>query len=363
MPRRMVFDGWLFFTAGVLVTAGILMVGSASYYVAMSQDLNPYHYLVRHIIHVLVGVAAFVGMLYVPYNRLADRRLVTTVVLGTLAALLVVLAMPATGGAHRWIPLGPMNLQPSEFAKLAAILFMASLLSRKEDRVNDPWVVTFPALATVGIMAVLIAIEPDLGSAVMLAATAFLMIFVAGLSWKYIAGAALLGGFGLVVAIWAEPFRLDRLRAFLNPGADPYGTGFQLTQSLIALGSGGLTGVGIGQGHQEALYLPAPHTDFIFSVMGEELGLIGTSLMLAAFLLLLWRGLRAALRAPDRFGFYVAFGITVLLVMQALTHMGVCVGLMPTKGLPLPLVSYGGSSLLATGAAMGVLLNISQHSR
>jgi len=358
----MVFDGWLFTVSALLVLAGILMVGSASHYVAMSQDLDPYHYLVRHIIHALLGVGAFIALLTLPYSRLSDRRVVTIAVVATLVALLFVLAMPAVGGAHRWLQLGPFNLQPSEFAKLAAILFMASILSRKEDRVNDPWSVTLPCLAVIGLMALLIVIEPDLGSAVMLSATAFVMIFVAGLSWRYIGATAVLGAVAFAVAVWAEPFRLERLRAFLDPMADPYGSGFQLTQSLIALGSGGLTGVGIGQGHQEALYLPAPHTDFIFSVMGEELGLVGTSLMLVAFLLLFWRGLRAALRAPDRFGFYLALGVTTLLVMQGLVHMGVCVGLMPTKGLPLPLVSYGGSSLMATLAAMGVLLNVSQHS-
>ena len=362
MPRRMGIDGWLFFTTGILVLAGLVMVGSASYYVAMSQGLHPYHYLVRHIVHLVVGAALLVAMLSFPYRRLAERSMAITLVCATLVALIVVLAMPAVGGAHRWFQLGPLNLQPSEFAKLASVVFMASLLSRREDEVNDLWSVPMPCLGAVGMLAFLIAIEPDLGSAVMLAGTAFVMLFVAGLRWRYIGAAVALGLAGVVVAVLAEPYRLQRMRSFFDPTDDNLGAGFQLTQSLIALGSGGLTGVGLGQGLQKAYFLPAPHTDFIFSVIGEELGLVGTGVILAAFLLLFWRGVRTATRAPDRFGFYLALGLTVLLVWQGLTHMGVCVGMMPTKGLPLPLISYGGSSLLATMAAMGLLLNVSQHS-
>jgi len=355
-------DGWLFFTTGVLVLAGLVMVGSASYYVAMSQGLHPYHYLVRHIMHLAIGAGILAAMLHFPYRRLSERSLAVTLVCVALAALVVVLATPAAGGAHRWFRLGPLNLQPSEFAKLVSIVFMASLLSRREDEVNDLWAVPIPCLGAVGMLAFLIAIEPDLGSAVMLAGTAFVMLFVAGLRWRYVGALVGLGLLGVVVAVLAEPYRLARIRAFFEPAVDTQGAGFQLTQSLIALGSGGVTGVGFGQGLQKAYFLPAPHTDFIFSVIGEELGLLGTGVILAAFLLLFWRGIRTAAHAPDRFGFYLALGLTVLLVWQGLTHMGVCVGMMPTKGLPLPLISYGGSSLLATMAAMGLLLNVSQHS-
>jgi cell division protein FtsW len=358
----MVVDRWLFFTSGVLVLAGLVMVGSASHYVAMSQGLHPYHYLLRHVIHLVVGAACLAAALSVPYERFSRRKLAISLVVVSLVALIVVLAMPSAGGAHRWLRLGPLNLQPSEFAKLAAIVFMASILSRREDEVNDLWAVPMPCLGAIGILAFLVAIEPDLGSAVMLAGTAFLMLFVAGLKWRYVAGAGGLGLAAVAIAVVAKPYRMERIRAFFDPSADSQGAAFQLTQSLIAVGSGGLTGVGLGQGQQKAYFLPAPHTDFIFSVVGEELGLAGMGILLAAFLLFFWRGLRTAVRAPDRFGFYLALGITTLLVWQGLTHMGVCVGLMPTKGLPLPMVSYGGSSLLASMTAVGLLLNVSQHS-
>lgn len=362
MPRRAAVDPWIFLTGGLLVVGGTFMVGSASHYVAMSEGLHPFHFLVRHLIHLVLGVACLAAVLSVPYARFADRRVTVTLVLASFFALILVLAMPAAGGAHRWYRLGPLSLQPSEFAKIAVILFVASVLARKQERVNDLWAVPIPCLSGVGILGLLIAVEPDLGSAVMLGGTAFLMLFVAGLRWRYVAAIVGAGIAGTVAAVLVEPFRIQRIRAFLDPASDPQGAGFQLTQSLIAVGSGGLTGVGLGQGQQKALYLPAPHTDFIFSVIGEELGLVGTGLVLVAFLLLFWRGIRTAVRAPDRFGYYLALGLTALVVGQALVHMGVCLGLLPTKGLPLPFVSYGGSSLVATLIAIGLLLNVSQHS-
>jgi cell division protein FtsW len=355
-------DRWLFFTTAVLILAGLVMVGSASHYVAMSEGSHPYHYLLKHIVHLVIGAGLLAVMLSVPYKRFSEQRLTAALMVLTFIALILVLAMPAAGGAHRWFRFGPFNLQPSEFAKLTTIVFMAGLLSRRENEVNDLWAVPMPCLGAVGILAFLIAIEPDLGSAIMLAGTAFLMLFVAGLRWRYVGTAFGLGLVGMALAVLAKPYRIERIRTFFDPSADVHGAGFQLTQSLIALGSGGMTGVGLGQGQQKAYFLPAPHTDFIFSVIGEELGLVGTGLILIAFLLLFWRGMRAAANAPDRFGFYLALGLTTLLVWQGLTHMGVCVGLMPTKGLPLPLISYGGSSLIATMAAVGLLLNVSQHS-
>ncbi len=362
MPRRMVYDPLLFFTAGILVVSGLFMVGSSSSYVAMNQGDTPYAFLLKQALHLLLGLLAFVAALSVPYRRLMDRWLVFVLVAASLVALVVVLAMPAVGGAHRWIRVGVLNFQPSELAKLAAVLFMAGVLARKEERVNDPWAVPVPCLVVVGSLALLTAVEPDLGSAVMLAGVSAVMLFAAGLRWRYIGALAGLGVAGFVIAVLAEPYRLQRIRTFLDPAVDTQGAGFQLTQSLIAVGSGGLTGVGPGQGQQKAFFLPAAHTDFIFSVIGEEFGLIGTVLLLAAFLLLFWRGMRAAARSPDKFGFYLALGITNLLVLQALVNMGVCVGLLPTKGLPLPFISYGGSSLVMSLGAMGLLINVSQYS-
>jgi cell division protein FtsW len=188
------------------------------------------------------------------------------------------------------------------------------------------------------------------------------MLFVAGLRFRYLGAAAAAGVLFVAIAIMAQPYRIERIKTFLNPGSDPQGTGFQLAQSRLAVGSGGLTGVGFGMGQQKAYYLPAPHTDFIFSVVGEEFGLLGTFLLLLAVSFVAWRGLRATWGAPNRFAFFVALGGTTLIVLQSLIHMGVCVGLLPTKGLPFPLLSYGGSSLIASFAVVGLILNVSQHS-
>jgi cell division protein FtsW len=241
------------------------------------------------------------------------------------------------------------------------------MLSRKQERINDLKAVLVPCAAVVGTLAYLIFIEPDLGSATMLVLVAGVMTFAAGLHWKYIVAGGVVGAAGLGIGIATAPYRWERVRAWWAIWSDPaaadsLGSNFQLDQSLVAIGSGGLTGVGLGQGQAKALYVPASHTDFIFSVIGEELGLLGTGLLLVAFLVIFWRGLRAAVQAPDRFGFYIALGITSLIVLQAMTNMAVCLGLLPTKGLPLPLISYGGSSLLASMIALGLLFNVSQHS-
>lgn len=362
MPKRMAYDPWLFFSAALLALGGLFMVGSASNYFALGHEQDASAYLWKHLLHLVLGFAALGAALSFDYRRLADGRLILLLLGFTVFLLLLVLTMPESGGARRWFLLGPLRFQPSEVAKLATVLFMAHILARKEAQVNEPWVVPVPSLVVVGLLAALIVIEPDLGSAVMLGLVACAMLFAAGLYWRYIGAVAGLGVVAFCVAVLVEPYRLERIRGFLTPAADVLGRNFQLQQSLIALGNGGLTGTGLGEGRQKAYYLFAAHTDFIFSVIGEEIGLIGTWLLLAAFMLIFWRGMRAALRAPDRFGFYLALGVTLLIVVQALINMGVCTGLLPTKGLPLPFISYGGSSLLVSMAATGLLLNVSQHS-
>jgi len=367
MPRPLVFDRWLFVTTALLVIFGLFMVGSASFYLAVNRGEGPVPFLSKLVVHVVVALAAFAVALRFPYGKLDDERWVWTMIGVSLFLLLVVLAMPPVGGARRWFRLGPFAVQPSEFAKLAVVVFMAHVLSRRENQVNDLSRVPLPAALAIGPLVLLIVVEPDLGSAAMLAMSAFVMIFVAGLRWKYIGTLAGVGLLGFVVAVIAEPYRVTRLKIYVESlvfGSvrDTLGAGFQLTQSLIAVGSGGITGAGWGRGQQKAFFLPAAHTDFIFSVIGEELGFLGVMLLLGAFLVVFWRGIRTANRAPDRFGFYLSLGITSMLVLQAMIHMGVCLGLLPTKGLPLPLISHGGSSLVATMAAVGVLLNVSQHS-
>jgi cell division protein FtsW len=355
-------DRWLFFAAALLVIAGLFVVGSASTHVALDTGADPSSLMWRHLFHMVLGFAGWLAAMSFDYRRLERGRLIVGLVCFTVALLVVVLAMPAAGGAHRWLYLGPIRFQPSELAKLVTIVVMAYILSKKEDSVNDPWAVVFPATLVVGTLILLVFIEPDLGSAVMLATLASLMVFTAGLNGRWLVGAAVAGAMAFGWAVLTEPYRLKRIVGYLNPSGDTQGLNFQLYQSMIALGNGGLTGTGLGQGQQKAHYLPAAHTDFIFSVVGEEVGLVGTALLLATFLLIFWRGVRAALRAPDRFGFYLALGVTHLIVLQALINMCVCLGLLPTKGLPLPFISYGGSSLLISMIAMGLLLNVSRHS-
>jgi cell division protein FtsW len=362
VPKRLVHDHWLFFTATLLALAGMFMVGSASTHVGLDSTQDPSAYLWRHLVNLTLGFVGLVAAMSFDYRRLSDGRLVV-VLLGLSATLLIlVLAMPASGGAHRWLHLGVLRFQPSELAKLVTVIFMAYILAKKDGQVNDIWAVPIPGSVVVGSLAFLVLIEPDLGSAAMLVTVACVMVFAAGIGWRYITlGGGLLAGI-FTVAVIAEPYRLKRILAFLDPTADVQGVNFQLQQSFIALGNGGLIGTGFGHGQQKWHYLPEAHTDFIFSVIGEEVGLIGTGVLLTAFLVLFWRGMRTATRVPDRFGFFLALGITHLIVLQALVNMCVCLGLLPTKGLPLPLISYGGSSLLVSMTAVGLLLNVSQHS-
>jgi len=362
MPRRVAPDRWLFFGAALLVIAGLFIVGSASTHVALDTGADPSSLMWRHMFHMLLGFAGWLGAMSFDYRRLERGKLILGLVVATAVLLIVVLAMPAAGGAHRWLLIGPFRFQPSEMAKLVTVVFMAYVLSKKEHAVNDPWAVLFPTTLVVGTLLLLVFIEPDLGSAVMLATLASLMIFTAGLHWRYLLGVGVAGVLAFCWAVVAEPYRLKRVLGYLNPTGDVQGLNFQLYQSIIALGNGGVTGMGFGQGQQKAYYLPAAHTEFIFSVVGEEIGLMGTVLLLLTFLLIFWRGMRAAIRAPDRFGFYLALGVTHLIVLQALVNMCVCLGLLPTKGLPLPFISYGGSSLLISMTAMGLLLNVSRHS-
>lgn len=362
MAKRVICDPWLAAVTVLLVGGGWFMVGSASNYVALEFGKNPSAYGWRHLLHLLLGVGALLATVSFPYQRLAERRVVRTGLVVAFGTLLFVLLMPEICDARRWIPLGVFNFQPSEFSKLVSVLYLAWSLSHKQEKVNDLWAVPLPCVLVVGGMAFLVVIEPDLGSAVVPVIVAGVMILVAGLSWRYAAALFGVGSVGFVIALFAEPYRIIRILTFLNPWKDPLGAGYQLCQSLIAFGNGGVSGMGMGGGSQRALFLPAPHTDFIYSVIGEDYGLIGCLTVLAAFLVLFWRGLRTALRAPDRFGFYLALGITCMLVLQAMINMGVCLGLLPTKGLPLPFISYGGSSLVMSMAAMGVLLNVSLNS-
>ncbi len=358
MPRKMGYDSWLFVTPCLLLLGGMAILGSASLFEAMRHEFgSSNHYLYRQILHAVVGIGLMFGAMVLPYRRLAEQRFVIPILLASILSLVAVLFFEDIHGARRWIDFGFFRLQPSEFVKIGVIIVIASILSRKEDRINELSAVPIPVAILVAPIAILIFVEPDLGTALIIVGTSSLLLFAAGLKYRYIAATAVLGAIPLAAAILLAPYRLQRVVQFLSGEAS-----YQALQSQIAIGSGGLHGVGLGMGHQQAYFLSEAHTDFIFAVIGEQLGLLGTLAVVGSFLILLWRGLRTTLRAPDRFGFYLALGITCLLTLQAFTNMAVCVGLVPTTGLTLPFVSYGGSSLLASLTALGLLINVSQHS-
>jgi cell division protein FtsW len=281
---------------------------------------------------------------------------------GAVCVLLVLVLFSApVNGARRWFNFGGLGIQPSELAKIAAVLFTALMLERRMHRIDELSYSLLPIGIVVGAMSGLILLEPDLGTAVSLLMIVAMMVFAAGLNYRYLLGTAIAAVPIAYLLIAGSPYRLRRLLAFLNPEADPLGDGFQVMQSLIAVGTGGVFGRGLMGGVQKLFFLPEPHTDFIYAVIGEELGLVGTTTVLVCFGVIAWRGMRIAMRAQDAFGSLLALGVTAMIAVQALVNISVVLGLLPTKGIPLPLVSSGGSSLLISLLGIGVLLNVSQH--
>jgi len=380
MPAKRAFDRVLFVTIILLCVSGLVMIYSASAVVAAEQHGSPYHFLIRQGAAMLIGLAGMVLMMRANYRALGRAPLVYGL-LGIAALLLVgALISPAVNGTHRWLRLGPISLQPSELAKPALILFLAWRLQRDHAHAHahaqaqahahaaaaaepiDLHRTLIPCLILSGLIILLVVMQPDLGTAVLLSILSGAMFLAAGVRLRWLAAAAAAGAILLLVVIPMKGYQIDRFTSFLDPGADPLGSGYHVRQSVIAVGAGGATGTGLSQGRQKLFFLPYPYTDFVYSVIGEELGLVGALLMLGAFVVLLWRGLRVASRAPDMFGSYLAVGVTIFLVSQALINMSVALGMLPAKGLPLPFVSYGGSALVAGLLASGILLNVSQYS-
>jgi cell division protein FtsW len=362
MPRKLVPDMWLFATMVVLLSIGIVMVYSASAIMAADRFHDPYFFLKKQLFWALLGSICLLGALRVDYRRLEKLQWPILVVAGVLLVLVLVppFAQPING-TRRWLRLGPVSFQPAELAKLALVVYLAAYLARRRDELTDFRRGVVPPLAVAGALAMLVLVQPDLGNCLTLIVVTFGLLFLAGGRVRHLmlllAPALPL----LLLAIWVAPYRLRRVTAFLDPWADPRGGGFQIIQSWLALGGGGVFGRGIGESKQKLFYLPESHTDFIFAVIGEELGFAGAAAVLALFVVLIWRGLRVGVRAPDAFGAYLALGITVLIATQTLVNLGVVTGSLPTKGLPLPFISFGGSALLMTMLSVGVLLNISQH--
>jgi cell division protein FtsW len=361
MARKLKSDRVLFLTTILLVALSVVMVYSASAVVAMERYRQPYLFLTKQIMWAVVGVALLAVVMRIDYRVYREPAFIWSC-LGLVAfGLVAVLFSRPVNNARRWIGVGSLGIQPSELAKLAAIFFIAAILERRMHRINQvTYSLTPIALVLAGLVG-LILLEPDFGTSMSLVLIASVMVFAAGLHYKYIAGAALaLVPIAVVIAISA-PYRLRRINSFLHPWDDPLGDGFQVIQSLIAVGTGGVSGRGLMNGVQKLFYLPEPHTDFIYAVIAEELGLLGATAVLVCFAVIAWRGIRIALRAPDRFGVFVALGLTTMVAVQALINISVVLGLMPTKGIPLPLVSAGGSSLMINLIGLGVLLNVSQH--
>ncbi len=365
MPRSLQPDRWLFLTTLALCLLGAVMVFSASAVMAQSTYGNAYGFFVRQLSVLVVGVAGMIALARLDYHKLRQPAVIFTSLGVILLLLIAVLFLDRSHSTHRWMRLGPASLQPSEFAKLAVILYLAWFLEMREKSrtygVNDLLHALAPALGPVIFLVLLVLLEPDMGTSLMILIVAMAMLFDAGVSLRYLGWTLAAAVPATYLLIARVPYRYHRVMAFLHPDLDPQGGGFQLLQSLIAVGSGGLAGVGLMGSRQKLFYLPEAHTDFIFAVLCEELGFIGGLVVLALFAIYGWRGIRAALGAPDAFGRLLAGGITVLVVGQALVNLSVVLGMMPTKGIPLPFVSYGGSSLLVMLLATGILLNISQH--
>lgn len=362
MPRALKPDMWLFAVALVLVSVGVVMVYSASAILAADRFGDPYYFLKRQLFWALLGLGGLWGALALDYRRLEPAALP---LLAVAALLLVLVLVPPFGqainGTRRWLRFDSVSFQPVELAKVAYMIYLARYLARAGERIQDFWGGLAPPVLVGAGLAVLVLRQPDLGNSFTLVALAFVLLFLAGARPRHLllVGAPALPL--LAIAVYMAPYRWRRILAFLNPEADPLGSGFQILQSILAIGSGGLLGRGLGGSKQKLFYLPEPHTDFVFAVIAEELGLLGGLAIAGLFMVLIWRGLRAGLRAPDLFGSYLALGITAMLATEAIVNLGVVTGSLPTKGLPLPFVSFGGSALFTTMLATGVLLNISQH--
>jgi cell division protein FtsW len=368
VPRRLENDRWLFGVTLVLCLFGAVMILSASAVTAEQQYGHSYIFLVRQAAWLLLGLSGMFVLMRTDYRKLREPAVIYPVVCVVLLMLVGTFFLDKSHATHRWIKFGPANIQPSELAKLAVILYLSWFLDLKrrgkagmEFCKEDFLQTILPAAGPILICVVLVLLQPDLGTAIDIVFVATAILYVAGLSWKWIAVGVAAAMPVLYLLITHVAYRQARLLAYIDPASDPQGAGFQLLQSLIAVGSGGFTGVGLMESKQKLFYLPEAHTDFIYAVICEELGFIGAMIVIALFVVYGWRGMRAAFAAPDGFGRLLALGITAMVLSQALINFAVVLGMVPTKGIPLPFISYGGSSLLVMLLATGVLLNISQQ--
>jgi cell division protein FtsW len=361
MAKRVSVDKTLFTVTLLLVFIGLVMVFSASAVMAREKFGSPYYFVLRQFGWALAGLAAMVVSMKVDYRRYKHPALVFSLFGLTMLLLVLVFFLDRSHNTHRWIRLGPFSLQPSELAKPTLILFLAYFLETRTKSMDDWRSTLVPAITPALALAGLILVQPDLGTALACTAIAAVVLFVAGMNLKYYAYALAPLPLFFYVFIWRVPWRHQRILAFVDPYSDPQGRGFHIIQSLIAVGTGGLTGMGLMEGRQKLFYLPEPHTDFIFAVTAEEFGLMGALVLVTLFAIFLYRSIRAAVLTRDVFARYLATGIAAMIGVQAMFNISVVLALLPTKGLPLPFISYGGSSLFITLASVGVLLNITQQ--
>ncbi len=361
MAKRVGVDKWLFGATLVLVVIGLLMVFSASAVMAKEKFGSPYAFVIRQSLWAAFGLTAMVLLMRIDYRRFNRPNVVFPVVAVSVLMLLVAFLMHDSHATHRWIRFGPLSFQPSEIAKPALVLFLAWFLQNRMQSIEDFRGTILPAALPSLIFIALILKEPDLGTALVCAGVTALMLYLAGMNMRYLWMAAFAAAPVLYFMLFRVKWRRDRILAFINPESDPLGKGFHIIQSLIAVGTGGLTGIGFMDGRQKLFYLPEPHTDYIFANIAEELGLIGAIAVVALFIVLGYRGMRAAILSKDPFARFLAFGITATLLIQAFFNISVVLALVPTKGITLPFISYGGTSLFIMLASIGVLLNITRE--
>jgi cell division protein FtsW len=363
VAKKLRIDWFMFAITAGLALFGVAMVYSASAMIALKESNNEtqYTYVFKQFIFALVGLIGMYVTSKIHYRWYQKTWVVWTIFAVTIVLLFATFGFSASGGAKRWIKLAGFSFQPSELAKIAIPIFLAWFFVKKENLISDLKLGVLPAVLVFSLVAGLILAQKDLGTVIVLSAVFVTIYFAAGARWLHVISVS---GILLIVGafmIWLEPYRIARVLAFLNPEENTEGVGYQVLQGLYGIGSGGIIGEGFAKGQQKLFYLPVPYSDFIFATIGEEFGLVGTLIVLIAFGLLLWRGARAALLAPDRFGMLLGIGIITGLIVQALFNISVVVSIVPTKGIPLPFISYGGSSITITLFAVGILLNLSQY--
>ena len=353
-------DYGVFYTVLLLVSIGTVMIYSASSYYAMFTSGDSMFFLKKQLMLVPLGLAIMLFMMRFDYHKI--KKYSVALILGCIPLLIAVFFFPDVNGAQRWIKLGPLSFQPSDLTKYAVVIFLAMGLEAKGEGIKKFWTGIVPYFSVSGVYAVLILAEKNLSIASVIMIVTFIMIFVSGAKNKHLFGIVGPGMIGLaLLAIFSSDYRRARMLNFINPWKDAAGNGYQLIQSFYALGAGGITGLGLGQSRQKTLYMPEPHNDFIFSIIGEELGLIGCIFIIALFLIFIWRGINIALKAKDTYGTLLAVGITSVIAVQCIINIAVVTGSMPVTGVPLPFISYGGTSLVINMTAMGILLNISRQ--